>query len=257
MVEKMSYYSIATRTCITCLALALAALESSCVATKATPNMIQAPPAVIQSQTQWHKEYVLAPGDQVEVVVRRFPDLTKTLTVRPDGFISLPIANDVKAEGSTIAELAEKIRTLMAEQLVKPEVSVIAVQTRQPMVYVVGDVTTESAIPFRNAPTAMQAIALAGGLKRTGAARSIAVVRLGTDGYIRAIPVTATVSGQPGPYMALRQTLLQPDDIVVVPENARSQIARALQDFVNQPLFEANLLFQPYLTFRYVQSVTH
>jgi polysaccharide export outer membrane protein len=200
---------------------------------------------------------LLAPGDQIEVAVRRFPDLSKTLTVRPDGEISLPIVNDVPAAGSTTAELGEKLTKLMAGRLVNPEVTVIAVQTRQPMIYVFGETNNIAAIPFRNAPTALEALAAAGGLKRTAASRHITIVRLGADGYLRAIPIIVDIGGQPGPYMALRQTLLQPDDIMFVPENARSQISRDIADFVNQPLFEANLLFQPYLTFRYVQQITH
>jgi polysaccharide biosynthesis/export protein len=234
-----------------CFALA------SCVSPRAANPMIKTPEAVIQSQVQWHKEYMLAPGDQIEVVVRRFADLTKTLTVRPDGAISLPIVNDVAAAGLTASELSAKLTKLLVPRLVNPEVSVIAVQTRQPMIYVVGDVAAVGAVPFRSAPTAMQAIALTGGLKRSSAARSISIVRLGQDGYLRAIPVTAEVGGQPGPYLALSQIPLEPDDIVFVPENTRSQISRALEDFVNKPLFEANLLLQPYLTFKYVQSIAH
>lgn len=246
---KRSYSYLIIVSCFT-------VLLSSCVSPLSKKPAIQVPQAVVQSQTQWHKEYVLAAGDQIEVVVRRFPDLTKTLTVRPDGAISLPIVNDVPAKGLTAAELGVKLTQLLAPRLVNPEVTVIAVQTRQPMVYVIGDTTNVVAVPFRTATNAAQAVALAGGLKRTGATRSISIVRLGQDGYLRAIPLTVEDESQPGTYMALRQTPLEPDDIVFVPENNRSQITRILEDFVNKPLFEANLLLQPYLTFRYVQSIT-
>ncbi len=252
----MSDNPMTTRIFAACLLGPWCVSLSSCVSPRASVPMVQAPQAVTQSQVQWHKEYVLAAGDQIEVVVRRFADLSRTLTVRPDGAISLPIVNDVPAAGLTTNELGAKLAKLFAPRLVDPEVSVIAVQTRQPMVYVMGDVANVTAVPFRNAPTAMQAIAFAGGLKRSGGAREISIVRLGQDGYLRAIPVSVNIGGQPGPYMALRETPLEADDIIFVPENARSQFARAAEDFINRPLYEANLLLQPYLTFKWVQTLT-
>ncbi len=66
----------------------------------------------------------------------------------------------------------------------------------------------------------------------------------------------APVKGQPGPYLALRSTLLQPDDVIFVAESTRSQSARFLEDFVNRPLTGINSVLGLYLNFRFVQALT-
>src|SRR5262249_20730911 len=127
-----------------------------------------APPEVVRSSVRFQKEYLLYPGDQLEVAVWRNPDVSRTVTVRPDGFISLPLLQDVQAAGLTPRELAQSITKLCAPRLLNPEVTVLPMQTRQPTVYVLGDVKNPGGFPARSAVTAAQALALAGGVLRTG-----------------------------------------------------------------------------------------
>lgn len=231
---------------------------AGCVSPRAHVAQVPAPPQVVQSSTRFQKEYVLAPGDQVEVLVRRVPEVSRVVVIRPDGHISLPMLQDVTAAGSTARELSEKLTELFSRRLVSPEVNVIPIVVRQPMVYVVGDVNLAAgvAVPFRDAPTAIQAITLAGGFRRSAAARDVAIIRLTEDGYFRAILVGEMGGGQPGPYVALRGALLQPDDIVFVPENGRSQVVRFLDDIVNRPLGAFNALFGTYVNFRLIQRLS-
>jgi hypothetical protein len=79
-------------------------------------------------------------------------------------------------------------------------------------------------------------------------------VRLSEDGYIRAIPVDSKIGGQPGPYIALRAALLQPDDIVFVPENNRSQVGRFIDDIINRPFSGVNSILGTYVNFRVIES---
>jgi len=141
---------------------------------------------------------------------------------------------------------------LLSTRLNEPEVSIIPTAVRQPAVYVSGDVNNPVSVPLRDAPTAMQAIALAGGFKRTASERDVAIIRLADDGHVEAIALTMPSNGQPGPYMALRGLLLQADDIVFVPESGRSQMSRFLDDFINRPLQGVNSLVQTYVNFRLV-----
>jgi polysaccharide export outer membrane protein len=211
---------------------------------------------IIQTATRFQKEYVLAPGDQIEVQVRKTPEVSRTVTIRPDGQISLPILQDVTAAGLTPKELAAALTARLSARLVDPEVVVIPTQVRQPVVYVTGDVNQATIVPLREAPTAVQALTAAGGLKRSGVTREIAIIRLSPEGYVQAIPIPVSVQGQPGPYMALRSTLLQPDDILFVPESGRSQLVRILDDFINRPLVGVNSVLGVYLNFRFVQALT-
>lgn len=213
-----------------------AVVLSGCAGSRTSAERIAVPQAVVKSSVRFQKEYVLAAGDQIEVAVWRVPEASRTLIIRPDGFITLPIVNDVQAAGLTARELSERLTTQFATRLVRPQVSVIAMQVRQPVVYVAGDVTTPMTVPLRTAGTAMQAISAAGGVRRSGSEGDVTVIRLAESGFLEAIPVESGADGQPGPYMGLAAMQLQPDDIVFVPEHGRSQVVRFLDDIVLKPL---------------------
>lgn len=232
--------------------------QASCVSPRAQVAKVPVQPEVIQSSARFRKEYVLVPGDQIDVVVRHVPEVSHSVVIRSDGNISLPLLQDVSAGGLTPRELNEKLTGLLSRRLTNPEITVIPTQIRQAMVYVVGDLfaSAGTAVPFHDAPTAMQAITMASGLRRSAAARSITIIRLTDDGYLRAIPVGEGVGGQPGPYMAMRTALLQPDDIVFVPESGRSQATRFLDDFVNRSIQGINGALGIYTNFKLVEFVT-
>ena len=237
-------------------ALLAAVLAASCVAPHAKVSQVPVQQEVVQASIRFRKEYVLAAGDQIEVAVRRVPEVSRAVIIRPDGLISLPLLQDVTAAGLTPRELSIKLKELFSARLIEPEVNVIPVQVRQPVVYVVGDVNNVTAVPFRDAPTAIQAISLAGGFRRSASPNDVTIIRLTEDGTLRAITVASKISGQPGPYMALRAATLQPDDIVFVPENGRSQLIRFLDDFVNRPLGALNSVVGTYVNFRLVEILS-
>jgi polysaccharide export outer membrane protein len=235
-------------------ALTPALLLVGCASPHAKVTRVPVQPEVIQSLKRFRKEYVLMPGDQIEVLVRRVPEVSHSVVIRPDGNISLPLLQDVKAAGLTPQELNERLTNLFSKRLTSPEVTVIPTQVRQSMVYVVGDINVGAgtAVPFRDAPTALQAITIANGLRRSAAIRDLAIIRLSEDGFLQAIRVGTGVGGQPGPYMAMSAALLQPDDIVFVPESQRSQFGRFLDDFVNRPLQGINGALAIYANYKLV-----
>ena len=198
-------------------------------------TQVEAKPEIIQSAVRFQKEYILFVGDQIEVAVWRVPEVSRQVTIRADGMISLPLLQDVPAAGLTARELAEKLKTLFSARLVNPDVQVIPVQVRQPVVYVLGDVKAPAAIPYRNAQTVLHAIGLAGGFLRTGSEADVTIIRLSKEGYLRAIPVETQAWGQPGPYLAFGLMSLEPDDVIFVPEHGRSQAVRFLDDIVLKP----------------------
>ncbi len=243
-----------------CLLLAglptLMLMMVGCASKRVHTAQVPVPPSVVQSATRFRKEYVLAPGDQVEVAVRRFPEVSRTVAIRSDGNISLPIIQDVPAAGQTPRQLATKLTELLSSRLVQPEVAVIPTQVRMPVVYVVGDVGNAGAIPLRDAPTVAQAVSMAGGLRRSAADRDIAIIRLREDGFVQAMVITVPQRGQPATYMAMRGTLLEPDDIVFVPENGRSQLSRFLDDIVNKPVGAINQAVGVYVNYRLIELVS-
>lgn len=249
----MAFIRIGARFGARWLILATALMAAAgCVSPRIDVEQIEVEPAVVESATRFRREYVLAPGDQIEVAVRRAPEISRVVPIRPDGYISLPLIDEVQAAGLTPRELDEKLTEMLAGRLLEPDVTVIAQQVRQPVVYVVGDVQNNSAaVPLRDAPTAAQAVAWAGGLRRSAA--DVTILRLSETGHLQAIPIKPIAKGQPAPYAALRVTLLQPDDVLFVGESGRSQVARLLEDFVNRPLLAVNALVGTFVNFRFAE----
>lgn len=231
-------------------------LLTGCVSSRVKVAQVAVAPEVVATQARFRKEYVWAPGDQLEVAVRRTPEVSRTVTVRPDGFITLPLLDDVKAAGLTASELKAALTKALATRLTEPEVTVIAIQVPPPAVYVIGDVGNNLAVPLRNASTPIEAITLAGGFRRSAKSQDTTIIRLGEDGYIRAISLPNTAGGQAGATIALRGFLLQPDDIVFVPENGRSQVARFLEDLVNRPVAAISGTVGVYFNFRLINLLT-
>lgn len=250
------------RACRACVAVLLAALVAGCstrapLSPEAQAQMTPEAAAanvrqVVRSSVKYQKEYLLFPGDQIEVLTWRNPEVSRTVVIRPDGNISLPLLQEVKAAGLTPGELATSVTKAYSGRLLNPEITVIPVQVRQPSVYVLGDVRAPGAYPLRQASTAVQALASAGGALRTGWESETSIIRLTQEGYLEAIPVGGQqgsewfLTDQAGPYRLLGNTPLMPDDILFVPETGRSQIFRALADIL--------IPFQIYMNYRLIET---
>ena len=110
-------------------------------------------------------EYIIGSGDVLEILVWKNADLSKTVTVRPDGKISLPLINDIQAAGSTPMELKEQIAQELRKFKEVPEVSVIVTDAKSRVVYVLGQVVRPGAYPLGPNATVIQVIALSGGFR--------------------------------------------------------------------------------------------
>lgn len=210
---------------------------------------------IVEAKGRYVKEYLLMPGDRVEISVWQVPEVSRVVQVRPDGKISLPTVSGINAAGLTFEGLEAELTARLSDRLRDPLVTVIAVDIREVNVYVLGDVAVQRAVPLRQARTAIEAITAAGGLLRTAAKREISIIRLGDDGILRAIPVAIPEDrGQPVPLLVLSGTLLEPDDIVFVPEGKRSEAIRWLDDFVGRPLSYINAAASTVLSYRVIQE---
>lgn len=209
------------------------------------------------NEPRFRKEYVVMPGDQLDIVVRRVPDATRSVVVRADGQITLPIVSDVEVAGLTLREIDKKLEGLLSARLRDPEVTVMAAQPRQSTVYIGGEVNVPSSQTLRNAATAVQAISLSGGLKRSASGKDIVIIRLADDGKLETIHLDVQGRGERAVFEALARTRLVADDIVFVPENGRSRMTRFIDDFVNRPLQGTNSILGTYVNFRLVQILNN
>jgi polysaccharide biosynthesis/export protein len=163
-------------------------------------------------------EYIIGPGDTLQVFVWRNPDLTVTVPVRPDGRISTPLVEDMPAVGKTPTQLARDVEKVLAEYVRSPEVNIIVTQPANALnqVKVIGQVQKPAPIPYREGMTVLDALLAVGGLGTFAAGNRSHLVRI-VDGKQTEIPLKLDALLNKGD---MSQNLtLRPGDVLVVPES--------------------------------------
>jgi polysaccharide biosynthesis/export protein len=113
------------------------------------------------------REYVIAPGDSLQIFVWRNPDLSVTAPVRPDGRISVPLLQDVQASGTTAAALGASIASALSNYIQDPQVTVILQNSAALSLWnirVVGEAVQPKVVPYQVGLTLMDVMAQVGGL---------------------------------------------------------------------------------------------
>ena len=121
--------------------------------------------------------YRIGKEDLLDVSVWRDPDLSRTLPVRPDGFITLPMVGEVQAEGRTTVELEQDVARRLEKYIQTPRVTVMVREVNSARVYVTGEVQKPGAFPLRGQVTVLQAVAMAGGLTEFADRDGMMVIR--------------------------------------------------------------------------------
>jgi polysaccharide export outer membrane protein len=158
-------------------------------------------------------QYKLGPEDQIRVSVWENAQLTLDLVIRPDGKISMPLIQDVTAEGQTAGELATQIQQKLTAFVKEPQVSVIVLQINAPKFYVIGNVVRPGTYPLRGETSVLQALSLAGGFTQFASLKSMKLIRnTGGKQEVRKINYYDVIGkGGEGNY------LLKSGDTIVVP----------------------------------------
>jgi polysaccharide export outer membrane protein len=158
--------------------------------------------------------YRIGPEDVVEVSVWNNTALSRTVPVRPDGKLSLPLLNDVPAAGLTPMELREILMNRLAEYMPTPEVSVILREVHSFKVSVIGEVKKPDRYELGSRATVLDVLAMAGGFTEFAARTRIVILRHdGTDVKRVSFNYNAIVSANGD----RANFLLQPGDVVLVP----------------------------------------
>jgi polysaccharide export outer membrane protein len=121
--------------------------------------------------------YVIGPEDSLYIHVWREDLLTRTVPVRMDGKISLPVVNDVQAAGLTPLQLKEALTKQLKEFVENPEVSVIVMEANSYKVYVSGEVRTQGVIRLKTETTILEIIPMAGGFTEWADKSDITIIR--------------------------------------------------------------------------------
>jgi polysaccharide export outer membrane protein len=118
------------------------------------------------------------------------PDLSRTVTVRPDGKISLPLIGDVQAAGQTATQLTEAVTDKLKTYYKEPaQVTVIVSQVNSYVIYVLGEVRTQGKQVVRSGTSFLQAISLAGGFTPFASTSKITLRRRSSTGKETIIPI--------------------------------------------------------------------
>jgi len=157
-------------------------------------------------------DYRLGPEDVIEVFVWKEPELSVSVVIRPDGKISLPLANELEASGKTATELQLEIADKLRRYVTQPIVNVMVKQINSLKISVLGEVRKPDVYRIKNRITVLDAIAMAGGFTDLARPNRVVVLRNTPAGTQRIkINVKQTVADAAGvPFY------LQPQDTVYV-----------------------------------------
>ena len=194
-----------------CLARGTSALQDKSEKGKAPKNQTAVPSA---QNSQADAEYKIGAQDVLQIDVWKEAEITRSVPVRPDGKITLPLLNDVQAAGLTPMQLAGVIREELKKYINEPQVSVSVSTINSRRVYVTGEVTRPGAFPLLPGMTVLQALTSGGGFTQFAKIKNIYVLRT-EDGRQVKLPFNykAVVGGK----KPEDNVLLQPGDTIVVP----------------------------------------
>jgi polysaccharide export outer membrane protein len=183
-----------------------------------TPATAAEAPAPAPAVAAVAPDYLIGPGDSLQVFVWRNPDLTVTVPVRPDGKISTPLVEDMVAVGKTPSTLARDIETALAEYVKSPQVNVIVTVPASvfSQVKIIGQVVHPQSLAYRDGMTVLDAVLAVGGLSQFAAGNRAHLVRK-VDGKEQDIKIKLEALVNNGD---MKQNLtLRPGDVLVVPES--------------------------------------
>ncbi len=170
----------------------------------------------LQSSADYN--YIIGPGDQLEIFVWRNPDLTQSVPVRPDGKISVPLVEDLPAANKTATQLAREIEQALSKFVRDPLVTVIVRQfsgVYQTQVRVIGQATKPQALPYRDNMTLLDVMIAVGGLTQFAAGNRSTLVRT-VDGETTQATVRLEDLIRDGDISA--NAPVAPGDVIIIPE---------------------------------------
>jgi protein involved in polysaccharide export with SLBB domain len=190
--------------------------------------------AIDPVRTATLSDYLIQPGDQLNVKFYYNPELNDSLIVRPDGKISLQLIDDIRAAGLTPAQLDQAITEKYSLELRQPLITIVVQSFSSQQVYVGGEVNTQGPINLISGMTPLHAVLNAGGFKETAKPEDIIVVRKGADN--RPIPIPINLKEALYGKSEAASLQLQPYDIVYVPKTSIAKVNTFVDQYIRQLL---------------------
>lgn len=159
-------------------------------------------------------EYKIGAQDILRIDVWKEDQLTRTVPVRPDGKVTLPLMNDIQAEGLTPMQLAAVVSEGLKKYVNNPQVTVTITEINSRRIYVTGEVARAGAFPMLPNMTVLQALSGSGGFTQFARIKNIYVLRVENGKQVKhPFNYKEVVNGK----NAEQNILLEPGDVIVVP----------------------------------------
>ena len=190
------------------LVSAAGAQQASVKSVSRTSSVVPAAPVPL-----WN-DYVIGAEDMLQVSVWKNEAMSRTLPVRPDGKISLPLLHDIQAAGLTPLQLRDKIAAALAEFMPNPEVAVTVMDVRSYRVSVLGEVQKPGVLQLKAPTTVLEALAQAGGFRDFASPSKIVIFRKDASGQTQRLRFNYNRAVGGG---GEENVSLKSGDVVVVP----------------------------------------
>lgn len=209
--------------CLAALTISCWAASDTAAATKDVKKETATPVADVSPQFDDRQQrYHLQAGDVLEISYVYSPDYNQTVSIEPDGFVTLKLVGSLKLLGLTVDQATEQIKQQAATRLNEPEITVVLKEYVKPHVVVSGEVAHPGSFDLRGRSTVLDAIAWSGGFKDTSKQTQVLLIR-------RVNPEMASqriidVKRLSSPEGFREDVELKPDDLLIVPKNKLGKI---------------------------------
>ncbi|MFL9923591.1 polysaccharide export protein [Herbaspirillum lusitanum] len=164
-------------------------------------------------------DYRIGPGDVLNIIVWRNPEVSLVAPVRPDGKISTPLVEDIPASGKTATQLARDIEKSLETFIQQPVVTIIVtnfVGAYSDQIRVIGQAAKPQALPYRQEMSLLDVLIAVGGITEFAAGNNASVIRV-VDGKQKKLAVRLNDLIKDGDISA--NMVMRPGDILVIPES--------------------------------------
>lgn len=169
--------------------------------------------------TASNPDYRIGPGDSVNIIVWRNPEVSMSVPVRPDGKITTPLVEDLQAAGKTSTQLARDIEAALAKYIQQPVVTVVVtnfVGNYSEQIRVIGQAAKPQALPYRRDMSLMDVLIAVGGVTDFAAGNRAMIIR-NVDGKQQRLAVRLDDLIRDGDVSA--NVPMRPGDVLVIPES--------------------------------------
>ena len=208
------------------------------------PPMVPHPMDQFQRWDNSEPHYRLYPGDQIDIVVNSAPELSRTLTVGPNGRIVMPMAEPIMAAGRTMGDVQQELSAHLSKQLVDPRVIVTPRAYGPQQIYIGGEVVQQGTFTLPGPIGTLEAIFMAGGLRTSARSSQVVVLRRTPQGGFMARTVDFK-DGLNNTRSFADNIQLRRGDIIFVPRSDIAEIGLFMQQYFRDALpVNFNLSYQ-------------